>query len=116
MSTDNHDQTKFCKTPARSEEENTFDGKCIKKERSDTCVENGNTVITTTTTTTSSATILEKRQPLAGRFASNGFHGDSNQLYDLVTTKFTTLANHSASCKQDKIRIMIEDGIRLSRF
>jgi len=123
MSTDSHDETKSCKTSARSEEENAFDVKRIKKERSDICVENGDTASITATTSTSSVTIataattvLEKRQPPAGRFASNGFHGDGNQLQDLVATKFSTLANHGASSKQDKIRIMIEDGIRLSRF
>lgn len=127
MSTDSHDQTKPCKTPARSEEESAFDGKRIKKERSDVCVENGDaaTITAATSTSTSSAavtvtaaaaaatTVLEKRQPPAGRFASNGFHGDGDQLQDLVATKFATLASHGASSKQDKIRIMIEDGIRL---
>ncbi|XP_036143690.1 uncharacterized protein LOC105840758 [Monomorium pharaonis] len=121
MSTDNHDQTKLCKiSSARSEEENVFDDKRIKKEHSDTCVENGNVATITSATTSSAtvtatatvaatATILEKRHP-ASRYISNGFHGDSEQL-DLVTTKFTTFANHSISSKQDKIRIMIEDGI-----
>lgn len=141
MSTDSHDQTKPCKTPARSEEESAFDGKRIKKERGDVCVENGDaaTIIAATSTSASSgsavtvtvaaaaaaaataiaataATVLEKRQPPAGRFASNGFHGDGDQLQDLVATKFAALANHGAASKQDKIRIMIEDGIRLIRF
>lgn len=128
MSTDSHDQTKPCKTPARSEEESAFDGKRIKKERSDVCVENGDAATITAATSTSSAavtvtaaaatanTVLEKRQPPAGRFASNGFHGDGDQLQDLVATKFATLASHGASSKQDKIRIMIEDGIRLIPF
>lgn len=131
MSTDSHDQTKPCKTPAKSEEESAFDGKRIKKERSDTCVENGDAASIAVATSTSSATVtaavaaaantittnitattvLEKRQPPAGRFASNGFHGDGDQLQDLVATKFATLANHGVSSKQDKIRIMIEDGI-----
>ncbi|KYN11961.1 PREDICTED: uncharacterized protein LOC108767802 isoform X1 [Trachymyrmex cornetzi] len=118
MSTDSHDETKSCKTSARSEEENAFDVKRIKKERSDICVENGDTASITAATSTSSVTVataattvLEKRQPPAGRFASNGFHGDGDQLQDLVATKFATLANHGASSKQDKIRIMIEDGI-----
>ncbi|XP_018055802.1 PREDICTED: uncharacterized protein LOC108692161 isoform X1 [Atta colombica] len=118
MSTDSHDETKSCKTSARSEEENAFDVKRIKKERNDICVENGDTASITATTSTSSVTVataattvLEKRQPPAGRFASNGFHGDGDQLQDLVATKFATLANHGASSKQDKIRIMIEDGI-----
>ncbi|KYQ47601.1 DNA-binding protein RFX7 [Trachymyrmex zeteki] len=118
MSTDSHDETKSCKTSARSEEENAFDVKRIKKERSDVCVENGDTANITAATSTSSVTVataattvLEKRQPPAGRFASNGFHGDGDQLQDLVATKFATLANHGASSKQDKIRIMIEDGI-----
>lgn len=127
MSTDSHDQTKPCKTSARSEEESTFDGKRIKKERSDICVENGDTTIaaaasTSSATTAATATattapaVVEKRHPPAGRFTSNGFHGDSDLLQDLIATKFATLANHGASSKQDKIRIMIEDGIRLSRF
>lgn len=126
MSTDSHDQTKPCKTPARSEEESAFDGKRIKKERGDVCVENGDAATSTSTSTSSAAVtvtvaataavatataVLEKRQPTAGRFASNGFHGDGDQLQDLVATKFATLANHGASSKQDKIRIMIEDGI-----
>ncbi|XP_011875171.1 PREDICTED: uncharacterized protein LOC105566068 [Vollenhovia emeryi] len=125
MSTDSHDQTKPCKTPARSEEESAFDGKRIKKEHGDVCVENGDAATiavaaaaaTTTTSATSASsaaaatTVLEKRQPPAGRFASNGFHGDGDQLQDLVATKFATLANHGASSKQDKIRIVIEDGI-----
>lgn len=125
MSTDSHDQTKPCKTPARSEEESAFDGKRIKKERSDICVENGDATVaaaaSTFATTTAAATataapaVVEKRHPPAGRFASNGFHGDSDLLQDLVATKFASLANHGASSKQDKIRIMIEDGIRLSR-
>jgi len=135
MSTDSHDQTKLCKTSARSEEESAFDGKRIKKERSDICVENGDAAPIIAATSTSSATavataaaaaaaatvataaaattVLEKRQPPAGKFASNGFHGEGDQLQDLVVTKFATLVNHSASSKQDKIRIMIEDGIRL---
>lgn len=133
MSTDSHDQTKPCKTPARSEEESAFDGKRIKKERSDICMENGDVVTATTSTSsaaatvtaaaaavaaaaTAAATVLEKRQTPAGKFASNGFHGDGDQLQDLVANKFATLVNHGASSKQDKIRIMIEDGIRLSRF
>jgi hypothetical protein len=129
MSTDSHDQTKPCKTPARSEEESAFDGKRIKKERSDICVENGDATVaaaasTSSATATAAATatataaaapaVVEKRHPPAGRFASNGFHGDSDLLQDLVATKFAALANHGASSKQDKIRIMIEDGIRLS--
>lgn len=130
MSTDSHDQTKSCKTPARSEDESASNGKRIKKERSDICVENGDVVIATTSTSSAAATaaaaaaavaaaavtVLEKRQTPAGKFASNGFHGDGDQLQDLVANKFATLANHGASSKQDKIRIMIEDGIRLSRF
>ncbi|XP_011634538.1 uncharacterized protein LOC105425456 [Pogonomyrmex barbatus] len=155
MSTDSHDQTKSCRTFAKSEEESAFDGKRIKKERNDICVENGDvaavtatvitstpstaatviasvaavstpaatittTTITTTATITTNAitatsttatTVLEKRQPSAGRFASNGFHGDGDQLQDLIATKFATLNNHGASSKQDKIRIMIEDSI-----
>ncbi|RLU23742.1 hypothetical protein DMN91_003948 [Ooceraea biroi] len=117
MSTDSHDQTKPCKTLARSEEESAFDGKRIKKERSDICVENGDAAVASTasssaaTVATSVTTVVEKRQLPAGRFASNGFHGDGDLLQDLVTTKVTTLANHGASSKQDKIRIMIEDGI-----
>lgn len=107
MSTDSHDQTKPCKTPARSDEESAFDGKRIKKERSDVCVENGDAVSAPV------AAVLEKRPP-AGRFASNGFHGDADQLQDLVAAKFANLANHGT--KQDKIRIVIEDGIRLRRF
>lgn len=128
MSTDSHDQTKSCKTPVRSEEESAFDGKRIKKEYNDTCVENGDTA----SATASSTAVIEKRQQCslpspppppppppamvpAGRFVSNGFHEDNGPLQDIVATKFATLANHSTS-KQDKIRIMIEDGIRLSRF
>ncbi|GAB1868674.1 Regulatory factor X domain-containing protein 2 [Camponotus japonicus] len=123
MSTDSHDRTKTsCKVPARSDEENTFDGKRIKKEHGDICAENSDatsvscsaTVITTTTssTTVATAAAVEKGQLPAGRsFATNGFHGDGDLLQDLVASKFATLANHSASSKQDKIRIMIEDGI-----
>lgn len=129
MSTDSHDQTKPCKTPARIEEESAFDGKRIKKERSD-CAENGDAAVavavssiaavastasSAATVATAVTTVVEKRQLPAGRFASNGFHGDSDLLQDLVAAKVTTLANHGASSKQDKIRIMIEDGIRLSR-
>lgn len=125
MSTDSHDRTKTsCKVPTRSDEENTFDGKRIKKEHGDICAENSDatsvscsaTVITTTTssTTVATAAAVEKGQLPAGRsFATNGFHGDGDLLQDLVASKFATLANHSASSKQDKIRIMIEDGIRL---
>lgn len=128
MSTDSHDQTRSCKTPVRSEEESAFDGKRIKKEYSDTCVENGDTA----SATASATAVVEKRQQStlpspppppppppavvpAGRFVSNGFHEDNGPLQDIVATKFATLANHSTS-KQDKFRIMIEDGIRLSRF
>ncbi|XP_077262842.1 uncharacterized protein LOC143897803 [Temnothorax americanus] len=129
MSTDGHDRTKSCKTSARSDEESAFDGKRIKKERGDVCVENGDAAdaVTAGTSATSSAaaagtavaaaaaatatTVLEKRHSSAGRFASNGFHGDGDQLRDLVATKFATLANHGASSKQDKIRIVIEDGV-----
>ncbi|KMQ89371.1 dna-binding protein rfx7 [Lasius niger] len=110
MSTDSHDQTKTpCKVSGRSEvEENMFDGKRIKKEHGDICAENGDAAVTAAT-----AAVVEKGQLPAGRFTSNGFHGDGDLLQDLIATKFTTLANHSASSKQDKIRIMIEDGIRL---
>lgn len=136
MSTDSHDQAKPCKTPARSEEESAFDGKRIKKERSDNCVENGDAAVaaastaavasTATSSSSSSSSsssassaaavtnIVEKRQLPAGRFASNGFHGDGDLLQDLVAAKVTTLANYGTSSKQDKIRIMIEDSIRLS--
>ena len=108
MSTDSHDQTKTpCKVSGRSEvEENMFDGKRIKKEHGDICAENGDAAVTAAT-----AAVVEKGQLPAGRFTSNGFHGDGDLLQDLIATKFTTLANHSASSKQDKIRIMIEDGI-----
>ncbi|KAL6424249.1 hypothetical protein ACFW04_009823 [Cataglyphis niger] len=134
MSTDSHDRTKTsCKTPGRCDEENTFDGKRIKKERGDICAENGDaavaatsiacsaTPVTTATTTTTNtntntntntANTVDKGQLPAGRsFTTNGFHGDGDPLQDLVATKFATLVNHSASSKQDKIRIMIEDGI-----
>ncbi|KAL0118135.1 hypothetical protein PUN28_009066 [Cardiocondyla obscurior] len=137
MSTDSHDQTKLCKTPARSEEESAFDGKRIKKERGDVCVENGDAAAKIAATSTSSAVtavavavaantaataatgtattittaVLEKRQPPAGRFASNGFHRDGEQLQDLVATKFATLASHGASSKADKTLVMIEDVI-----
>ncbi|XP_050461395.1 DNA-binding protein RFX7 isoform X3 [Cataglyphis hispanica] len=128
MSTDSHDRTKTsCKTPGRCDEENTFDGKRIKKERGDICAENGDaavaatsiacsatpvTTATTTTTTTNTANTVDKGQLPAGRaFTTNGFHGDGDPLQDLVATKFATLVNHSTSSKQDKIRIMIEDGI-----
>lgn len=123
MSTDSHDRTKTpCKVPARSDEENTFDGKRIKKERGDICAESSDatsvscsaTVVNTTTSSTTIAAAAEKGQLPAGRsFATNGFHGDGDPLQDLVASKFATLANHSASSKQDKIRVMIEDGIRL---
>lgn len=118
MSTDSHDRTKTsCKVPARCDEENTFDGKRIKKELGDICAENSDATsvsATVITTTTSSTIAVEKGQQPAGRsFATNGFHGDGDLLQDLVANKFATLANHSASSKQDKIRIMIEDGIRL---
>lgn len=134
MSTDSHDQTKPCKTAARSEEESAFDGKRIKKERGDICAENGDAAtaavavststassatsaaITTTTTSSAAANVVDRRHPPAGRFASNGFHGDGNLLQDLFANQFGTLANHSASSKQEKIRIMIEDSIRLSGF
>lgn len=128
--TDSHDRTKTsCKTPGRCDEENTFDGKRIKKERGDICAENGDAVVaatsisatpvttataTTATTTINTANTVDKGQLPAGRsFTTNGFHGDGDPLQDLVATKFATLVNHSASSKQDKIRIMIEDGIRL---
>lgn len=104
MSTDSHDRTKTpCKIPGRGEgegERNMFDDKRIKKEHGDVCAENGDAA-------------AEKEQLPAGRFASNGFYGDGDLLQDLIAAKFTTLANHGASSKQDKIRIMIEDGIRL---
>ncbi|XP_029162092.1 uncharacterized protein LOC114933656 [Nylanderia fulva] len=111
MSTDSHDRTKTpCKVPGRGEGqveegENMFDDKRIKKEHGDICAENGDAAITAA---------AEKEQLPAGRFASNGFHGDGDLLQDLIAAKFTTLANHGASTKQDKIRIMIEDGISVS--
>lgn len=134
MSTDSHDKTKSCKTPVRSEEESAFDGKRIKKEYNDICVENGDTASATASATiatvVAATAVVEKQQRSllpspppppppppstvpAGRFVSNGFHEDNGPLQDIVATKFATLANHSTS-KQDKIRIMIEDGIRLS--
>lgn len=130
MSTANHDQTKSCKTPARSEEEDAFDGKRIKKERNDVCVENGVTAVVVSDSVAAAAAataaddsamaIVEKRRESptvpAGRIASNGFHGNSDPLQELIVTKFAMMANRSVSSKQDKIRIMIEDGIRLNRF
>lgn len=140
--TDSHNQTKSCKTSARTSEEFTFDGRLIKKEQIDTCIENGDagggaaatttttgitsnnattatittTFTTTTATTTTTVVVVDKRQlpPVpAGRFTSNGFHRDGDLQQDVIVAKFAALASHnSSSPKQDKIRIMIEDAIR----
>ncbi|KAK2579789.1 hypothetical protein KPH14_012182 [Odynerus spinipes] len=56
-------------------EEYAFDGTRIKKEQSDTCLENG------------------------------------DLLQDIIAAKFTTLANHGSTGKNDKIRLMIEDSV-----
>lgn len=139
MSTDSHDKTKSCKTPVRSEEENAFDGKRIKKEYNDICVENGDTASATasaTVATVIAATAVgeKQQQPLlpsppplllppppppppstvpAGRSVSNGFHRNNSRLQEVLSTKFAMLTNYSTP-KQDKFRAMIEEGIRLS--
>lgn len=115
MSTDNHDQTKPCvsKPSARIElnaDESAFDGRRIKKERTDVSLENGDGSISTSINDTNKQ-IQSSQRPAAGRF-SNGFH-DDDLLQDIIAAKFTALANHSTTTKYDKIRLMIEDSIRL---
>ncbi|XP_043790082.1 DNA-binding protein RFX7 isoform X2 [Apis laboriosa] len=113
MSTDNHDQTKPCvsKPSARIElnaDESAFDGRRIKKERTDVSLENGDGSISTGTNDTNKQ-VQSSQRPAAGRF-SNGFH-DDDLLQDIIAAKFTALANHSTTTKYDKIRLMIEDSI-----
>ncbi|XP_061937563.1 DNA-binding protein RFX7 [Apis cerana] len=113
MSTDNHDQTKPCvsKPSARIElnaDESAFDGRRIKKERTDVSLENGDGSISTGINDTNKQ-IQSSQRPAAGRF-SNGFH-DDDLLQDIIAAKFTALANHSTTTKYDKIRLMIEDSI-----
>lgn len=115
MSTDNHDQTKPCvsKPPARIElnaDESAFDGRRIKKERTDVSLENGDGSINAGINDTNKQ-LQSSQRPAAGRF-SNGFH-DDDLLQDIIAAKFTALANHGTTTKYDKIRLMIEDSIRL---
>ena len=114
MSTDNHDQTKPCvsKPPARIElnaDESAFDGRRIKKERTDVSFENGDGINAGINDTNKQ--LQSSHRPAAGRF-SNGFH-DDDLLQDIIAAKFTALANHGTTTKYDKIRLMIEDSIRL---
>lgn len=116
MSTDNHDQTKPCvsKPSARIElnaDESAFDGRRIKKERTDVSLENGDGSIISTGINDTNKQVQSSQRPAAGRF-SNGFH-DDDLLQDIIAAKFTALANHSTTTKYDKIRLMIEDSIRL---
>ncbi|XP_033345633.1 DNA-binding protein RFX7 [Bombus vosnesenskii] len=113
MSTDNHDQTKPCvsKPPARIElnaDESAFDGRRIKKERTDVSLENGDGSINAGINDTNKQ-LQSSQRPAAGRF-SNGFH-DDDLLQDIIAAKFTALANHGTTTKYDKIRLMIEDSI-----
>ncbi|KOX80749.1 DNA-binding protein RFX7 [Melipona quadrifasciata] len=113
MSTDNHDQTKPCvsKPPARIElnaDESAFDGRRIKKERTDVSLENGDG-INAGINNTNKQQLQSSHRPAAGRF-SNGFH-DDDLLQDIIAAKFTALANHGTTTKYDKIRLMIEDSI-----
>lgn len=112
--TDNHDQTKPCvsKPPARIElnaNESAFDGRRIKKERTDVSLENGDGINAGINDTNKQ--LQSSHRPAAGRF-SNGFH-DDDLLQDIIAAKFTALANHGTTTKFDKIRLMIEDSIRL---
>lgn len=118
MSTDNHDQTKPCvsKPAARNEfnaDESAFDGRRIKKERTDVSHENGDGSINAGINDNNKQAQPSQR-PAAGRF-SNGFH-DGDLLQDIIAARFTTLANHGTTAKHDKIRLMIEDSIRLSQL
>ncbi|XP_053997704.1 uncharacterized protein LOC128886655 isoform X1 [Hylaeus anthracinus] len=113
MSTDNHDQTKPClsKPPARIElnaDESVFDGRRIKKERTDVSIENGDGTINAGVNDNNKQ-VQPSQRPAAGRF-SNGFH-DGDLLQDIIAAKFTALANHGTAAKHDKIRLMIEDTI-----
>ncbi|XP_076633225.1 uncharacterized protein LOC143347696 isoform X1 [Colletes latitarsis] len=113
MSTDNHDQSKPCvsKLPARIElnaDESAFDGRRIKKERTDVSLENGDGSINAGVNDNNKQ-VQPSQRPAAGRF-SNGFH-DGDLLQDIIAAKFTALANHGTAAKHDKIRLMIEDSI-----
>ncbi|CAK9814071.1 DNA-binding protein RFX7 [Anthophora plagiata] len=113
MSTDNHDQTKPCvsKPPARIElnaDESAFDGRRIKKERTDVSLENDDGSINAGINDNNKQ-LQPSQRPAAGRF-SNGFH-DDDLLQDIIAAKFTALTNHGTTTKYDKIRLMIEDSI-----
>ncbi|XP_078036241.1 uncharacterized protein LOC144469644 isoform X1 [Augochlora pura] len=113
MSTDNHDQTEPCvsKPSARIEfnaDEKAFDGRRIKKERSDVSVENGDGSVNVCVGDNNKQPQPSQR-PAAGRL-SNGFH-DGDPLQDIIAAKFTALANHDTTAKHEKIRFMLEDSI-----
>ncbi|XP_076168065.1 uncharacterized protein LOC143147077 isoform X1 [Ptiloglossa arizonensis] len=111
MSTDNHDQTKPCVSKPRIElnaDESAFDGRRIKKERTDVSLENGDGSINAGINDNNKQ-MQPSQRPAAGRF-SNGFH-DGDLLQDIIAAKFTALANHGTAAKHDKIRLMIEDSI-----
>ncbi|KAK9305907.1 hypothetical protein QLX08_003266 [Tetragonisca angustula] len=107
MSTDNHDQTKPCvsKPPARIElnaDESAFDGRRIKKERTDVSLENGDGINAGINDTNKQ--LQSSHRPAAGRF-SNGFH-DDDLLQDIIAAKFTALANHGTTTNEEsKARI-----------
>ncbi|XP_029053747.2 uncharacterized protein LOC114881209 isoform X2 [Osmia bicornis bicornis] len=112
MNTDNHDRTKPCvsKSPARIElnvDESAFDGKRIKKERTDVSPENGEG--SNNAGINDNNKQLQSNQRLATGKFSNGFH-DDDLLQDIIAAKFTALTNHGTT-KCDKIRLLIEDSI-----
>ncbi|KAF7379941.1 hypothetical protein HZH68_016889 [Vespula germanica] len=113
-------------------DEYAFDGTRIKKEQSDICFENGDGAGASNVSggggggngggsgaggnggITKAGINDNKRPPatpapIAGRL-SNGFH-EGDLLQDIIAAKFTTLANHGSTGKNDKIRLMIEDSV-----
>ncbi|KAG7209771.1 hypothetical protein KM043_011392 [Ampulex compressa] len=115
MSTDNRDQSRHCvsKPPTRNEhgaDESAFDGRRIKKERSDVCLENGAAGDVNAGVNDNKQGQQAVQRPAAGAGYSNGFH-DADLLQDIIAAKSTALATHGNASKHDKIRLMIEDSI-----
>ncbi|XP_015608902.1 uncharacterized protein LOC107274363 [Cephus cinctus] len=135
MSADNHDQSKppLSKPPkiVHSVDGSAFDGRKIKRERSDVCGENGGPSDGSGTGTDGGGCpeirLQQQKQHPPGQVQQhqqnqqkasggnmparipNGFHA-GELLQDILTTRITAVA-HAPASKHEKIRLMIEDTI-----
>ncbi|XP_066592993.1 uncharacterized protein [Prorops nasuta] len=107
MSTANYESkpcvSKASSRPVQTTDESTFDGRKIKREENDICLENGKEPTNTGNQT------KQMQRPPSGRL-TNGFH-DADLVQDILTAKFTSLTHHASAPKHDKFKQLIEDSI-----